>query len=284
MMSAALALTVAGCGARSALTDGGGPADAGPGEPPPDAAPSDCGPGVTDIYLLSMEHNLIRFSPSDLTFTTIGKVDCPLNASAYSMAVNRQGVAYVRYSDGELFRVSTLTAKCEPTGFVAGQGGFPMTFSMAFVADQGDPGETLFLAGMDFGTEGTPVLGTLDTATFTLSTVGKLDQPVGRLELTGTGDGRLVGFAPGAPGSHVFEIDKSSAAVQEDMTVYLDQIKFDAYAFAFWGGKYYIFSSSAPGGTVVHAYTPGEVEPSIVAQIDKATIVGAGVSTCAPLE
>ena len=63
------------------------------------------------------------------------------------MAVDRTGIAYVVFSpSGELFRVSTATAACEPTPFVSGQGGFSSTFGMGFSGDT-DGGETLYVAG-----------------------------------------------------------------------------------------------------------------------------------------
>jgi hypothetical protein len=319
---AASIVAVAACGARSSLredaprtTSDAGPDadDAGPDAddaadamdvmdapevfdaPPdvevfPDAAITDCqDAGTTYIYLVSSENALVRFYPPDLSFTTIGTIDCPTTtagATPFSMAVDRQGIAYVLFNDGELFRVSTLTASCKPTAFVAAQGGFPLGFGMGFSSNANDPGETLFVSGNDFSDGGSAkLLGSIDVFTFNLSTVGMYDKIIGNPELTGTADARLFGFGPGIPDSHLSELDKSNASVISDTLVQLNQNPQSAWAFAFWGGDFYFFTTAAVQGTTeVHRYTPGgSTSPPAVASIDL-TIVGAGVSTCAPSE
>jgi hypothetical protein len=202
----------------------------------------------------------------------------------FSMAVDRQGVAYVVFGDGELFRVSTLTASCKATGFVAEQNGFPPTFGMGFSANGNDPGETLYVAGALFDDAGTKSpLATIDTTTFALTTVSPFSQYIGDPELTGTADGRLFGFGPGLPDSHVAEIEKATAKIKSDVHLQLNQSAASSWAFAFWGGDFYFFTLDDSGATIVHRYTPGATTaPPAVASIDTAIIVGAGVSTCAP--
>jgi len=197
------------------------------------------------------------------------------------MAVDRDGIAYVLFSQGELFRVSTLTASCKPTGFVPGQNGFPTTFGMGFSSNANDPGETLYVAGDNFSASAT-ALGTIDVNTFNLSVVAPFVQPIGNPELTGTGDGRLFGFGPGSPNSHIAELDKTTAAIKSDTLIDLQQSQYTAWVFAFWGGDFYTFTSQAQGSSTVHKYTPGgSTTPPVVAKTAH-TIVGAGVSTCAP--
>jgi hypothetical protein len=197
------------------------------------------------------------------------------------MAVDRDGIAYVLFSQGEVFRISTLTASCKPTGFAPGQNGFPTTFGMGFSSNTNDPGETLYVAGDNFSGSAT-ALATIDVNTFNLSVVAPFTQAIGNPELTGTGDGRLFGFGPGSPNSHIAEIDKTTAAIKSDTLIDLQQSQFTAWAFAFWGGDFYTFTSQAQGSSVVHKYTPGgSTTPPLVAKTSH-TIVGAGVSTCAP--
>lgn len=289
LFAASIIAVAVSCGARSGLPldAPAAQADAGP-DAPPDVVVNSCADaGTSYIYLISSENALIRFNPPDLSFTTIGTIDCPSSgiAAPFSMAVDRQGVAYVLFSDGELFRVSTLTASCEFTSFVAQQGGFPLTFGMGFSSTPGGQDETLFVAGDDLDNPSAPsTLAILDTATFGLGPVGPLSSPITRLELTGTGDARLFGFSPTKPDSHLAEIDKATATVTSDVLLDLNQGDITSWAFAFWGGDFYFFTSEQPGLSVVHRYTPGgTTTPPAVAQIDL-TIVGAGVSTCAPSE
>lgn len=301
---AASIITVAACGARTGLRvderqedAGPEPLDAGPDirdaaeepdavDPFPDVSVVDCqDAGITYIYLISSENELLRFYPPDLSLTTIGTIDCPSASQPFSMAVDRQGVAYVLFADGEIFRVSTLTASCKPTSFVSDPGLFSVNFGMGFSANENDQGETLFIAGADLGNPGaTSTLGTIDPSKFKLSPIAPLSKPIGNPELTGTGDARLFAFGPDAPLSHFAEIDKATAQVKSDVLIDLQQTSISAWAFAFWGGDFYFFSSEQQGLSVVHKYTPGgSTTPPAVAQIGL-TIVGAGVSTCAPSE
>jgi hypothetical protein len=309
---AASIVAVAACGARSELrvapvsahTDAGPePIDAGPDtadapldvaeepdviDPFPDVGVVDCqDAGITYIYVITDSNELVRFYPPDLSFTSIGTIECPdTNGTPYSMAVDRQGVAYVVFSDGQLFRVSTLTASCKATGFVPQQNGFPPTFGMGFSSNAGDPGETLFVSGLADADAGTNAqLASIDTSTFELTNLGHFSQPIGDPELTGTKDARLFGFGPGVPDTHLSEIEKSTAEVKSDVLLQLGQSQQSAWAFAFWGGDFYFFTQNDQGITIVNRYTPGgPTQVPVVTTADGLIIVGAGVSTCAPSE
>jgi hypothetical protein len=264
--------------------------------------PLDCAEaGITYIYAVAQDNSVYSFYPTTGEFTFIGTIDCPapLGAEPFSMAVDHTGVAYVVFSnrtiengvqvilpgDGDIFRVSTKTAACEATPFVAGQHGF-RTFGMGFVAttdDAGVAGETLFVAGDE-----TSALATIDTKTFELTEVAPIGSaggmPVTMAELTGTGDGRLFGFfAPitnEAP-SFIVQIDPKTAQVTSN-TLLPDVVEGGGWAFGFWGGDFYTFTFPVDA-TVVTRYRPsdGTVVPVATAPLG-VEIVGAGVSTCAP--
>ena len=205
-------------------------------------------------------------------------------ATPYSMAVDRQGIAYVVYTDGELFRVSTLTASCKPTGFVVGQGGFSTEFGMGFSADVNDPGEKLFVAG-----NASMELANIDTTTFKVTPIGTFSSPIGEAELTGTGGGDLFAFGlvltNGMTSAlHLAHIDKATANVIGDAFVTLQSGSAQIYdwAFAYWGGDFYFFTSTDGNTSIVSRYHPGgPLALPTVATLSTA-IVGAGVSTCAP--
>ncbi|MEB2310736.1 MAG: hypothetical protein OZ921_10060 [Sorangiineae bacterium] len=252
---------------------------------PPDRPIIDCvDAGITYVYLISSENRLLRFYPPSASFHTIGNIACPAGgASPFSMAVDREGIAFVLYNDGELFRVSTLTASCERTGFVPGQQGFPSVFGMGFVANAEGGGETLYVAGTgSVGSGGPAELARVEPATFELTRVGQLDRIIGDPELTGTGEGNLYAFAPGSPRAHLSELEPTRAAVRDDTLLDLGSGDISAWAFAFWGGDFYFFTSKTTGESEVNRYTPGgTTTPPVIARTDT-TIVGAGVSTCAP--
>jgi hypothetical protein len=152
---------------------------------------------------------------------------------------------------------------------------------MGFSSNTNDEGETLFVAGDYFANS----LAIIDQQTFALRIVGDFSPSIGNVEFTGTGDARLFGFAAPQIGdlrAHLLEIDKSTAAVLSAVTLDMGATHRVAFAFAFWGGDFYFFTSEAKGSSQVHRYSPGgSTTPDLIAEID-VTIVGAGVSTCAP--
>ena len=202
------------------------------------------------------------------------------------MAVDRKGTAYVVFTpDGELFRVSTATASCQSTSFKAGQGGFSTEFGMGFSADVNDPAERLFVAGT-FSME----LATIDTNNFQLTQLGTFSIPIGEAELTGTGGGDLYAFGLVVDGGmtsalHLAHIDKGTAKVLADafVTVESGTAQIFDWAFAYWGGDFYFFTSTDGVQTIVSQYHPGgpQMLPKWTTLLTTA-VVGAGVSTCAP--
>jgi hypothetical protein len=253
--------------------------------PPIDVTPpppfNDCPDAAsTFVYVITSNYTLMSFYPPTATFTTIGQIVCPSSSTPFSMAVDRTGVAYIVFQDGQLFRVSTATAACIPTPFVAGQHGFAPEFGMGFSHDSTGTGETLYVAsGTSTGASGQPQLATIDTKTFALHIVGSFNPSIDNAELTGTGAGDLYGFHATPTGSGIAQIDKTNAQVFADSPL-PGVMQGSGWAFAFWGGDFYTFTAPS-GGTVVTRFRPSDGSIAQVTQIAD-TVVGAGVSTCAP--
>ena len=233
--------------------------------------------GSTQIYLITSQNTLLAFYPPTLNFTTIGPINCPgaNGQTPFSMGVERSGTAYSVFTDGRLFRVSTANAACQATPFVAGQQGYT-TFGMGYAGDQ--LGEKLYVSDNTNGKG----LASIDTTNFKLSFVGPFlpSLPL-RCEMTGTGNNELFAYCINANGTGgtVAQIDRATAQVVAASSVKVGTNS-DAFAFAFWGGDFYMFNS--PGGaTSVTRYDPVLKTETVVAT-HPSTIVGAGVSTCAP--
>ena len=246
--------------------------------PPPDLCQD---AGITYIYVVTRENELQHFYPPTRSFASNGALSCPAGGTPFSMAVDRAGIAYVLFSDNTLTRVDPAAMSCTDTGFATMQPGFDMNFGMGYSADTTGPGETLYVAAA-----GAPdQLAQVDTTTFGLSVLGTFSSAIGEAELTGTGDGKLYAFGidNGTGSTHLAEIDKTNAAVLSDVTLPISAVGISAWAFAFWGGKFYFFTAVGAAGTTVSEYDPvtGAFDPSY-ATSDQG-IVGAGVSTCAPL-
>ena len=249
----------------------------------PDAHVKDCTEeGITYIYVVTSENELLRYNPPAAAFSTIGLVSCPTPSNPFSMAVDRAGAAYVVFHTGELFKVSTINAGCKPTSFQWRDTGFPL-FGMAFATDEKGSDETLFIAESNFEPRPSKGFGALDTATFDFKFIGSFGKSLGNaVEFTGTGDGRLFGLFIDSEGGvcHIAEVDKKTGAIQSDALLDFG-VAPSSFAFAFWGGDFYVFHSESQGPTKVTRYRPLDGSLLDVAMLPT-HVVGVGVSTCAP--
>ncbi|MCA9589283.1 MAG: hypothetical protein KC657_28425 [Myxococcales bacterium] len=264
----------------------GTPKDPGLGTGTPGVGADGCAEAARLVYVVSDADTLYAFRPSEARFDPVGKLACPAGAATpNSMAVDRSGTAWVNYSDGSLFKVSTKDARCEATSYKAGQGGF-VKFGMAFATNgSGSRDETLYVVGIDTGDRGKG-LAKIDLSTMTLSTIGDFSGVLtGRgAELTGTGDGRLFGFFTTKPSATLAAIDAARGATSEDRT--LSGVSTGvAWAFSFWGGDFWFYTSDGSStSSVTRLKTSSDRSIGVVKQDVGFTIVGAGVSTCAPTE
>jgi hypothetical protein len=269
----------------AARDSGSVPGDAGPGDS--GSAADECADRARWIYLVDSDRTLIRFEPDTLELTEIGELQCDADfgVGPFSMSVDRDARAWVLYRDGTLKHVSTEDASCETTSFEPGQHGFDL-FGMGFTTDSdGSQNETLFVSGgseSQIGT-GSSTLGAIDDETLELEPIGGLP---GWPELTGNADGALWGFFPDTSPPSVRRIDKTDADTPEVFD--LDQLASmhtGAWAFAFWGGRFYIFLKRlSDPSTKVWRLDPETGELMEVVENTGYRIVGAGVSTCAPVE
>lgn len=251
-----------------------------------DANRTDCPDAdSTLVYVVTTENELFSFYPVDGSFKFISKIACPAppGETPFSMAVDRKGVAYVEFTDQRIYRVSTATGACIGTAYQPNQQGFG-NFGMGYATNDVGPTETLFVAGTrDQNMTASPGLARIDTNTFQLTKVGNFVPDIARAELSGTGDGRLYAFYTkginNGPPSYIGEIDTNTAAVVAE-TPFPTVDQGNGWAFAFWGGDFYMFTAPG-GGSDVTRYRPTDNSVTVVATLPT-RIVGAGVSTCAP--
>lgn len=250
----------------------------------------ECAEDTKDIFVISEENALYSFHPPTLAFKQIGLLKCPTGgATPTSMAVDRTGIAWVRHTDGSVWKVSTRDLSCEPTKFTppeTSDGSF-FKFGMGFAtASKGGSAEELFVS--DNGGAG---LAKIDTSTMTMRLVGPYTgELAGKTsELTGTGDGKLYGFFVTSP-AQIAEISKGTGEILGTTTL-KDTYAGTAWAFSFYGGDFYVYTHSAGnnggpplagGGSDVTRFRPSTGEVSVVKPKVGFKIVGAGVSTCAP--
>jgi len=151
--------------------------DAGPERPT-------CSEASKLVYVLSSTYDLYAFTPSTITLKRIGRLACPdpgtdvatgTTASPNAMTIDRHGAAWVSYTSGKLFKVSTADASCQATTFVPGQSGV-FKFGMAFSTNggAGTKSESLYIVGIRDTTSGVvgQGLATIDLSTMKLRTIG----------------------------------------------------------------------------------------------------------------
>jgi hypothetical protein len=259
--------------------------DAGVCKPDPAQGCTEAG---KQIFLVTEGKTLLRFEPETLNIVIIGTLNCPApwGESPYSMSVDRNSNAWVLYSDGSLWQVSTEDASCQATAFLPNQLGFEL-FGMGFSTDAPNTtDETLYIAGGDYFDllYGDATLGSISLDSMAVKQLAAF-APGSRLpELTGTREAELWGFFPQTTPPRVARIDKTNAS--QSLKIDLPSQFFanvNAWAFAHWGGDFFIFFKSdfdvassiwkvsgANGQLTQEVVNTGHV------------ITGAGVSTCAP--
>ncbi len=230
------------------------------------------------IYVVEEDGTFAGFDPNTLQYINIAQLDCPGSAGPFSMAVDQQAVAWVEDMDGQIFRVDTGTGACAATSFTPGQGGFD-TFGMGFSFDPLTGLDTLFIAGGTFLNAGPTELGTISFPDLRVHDVGPVS--IGWPELTGTGDGQLWGFVPAEGSSsgvaEVAQIDPQTGATLQEW-VYPQITDSGGWAMKFFGGSFWIFI-----GNSVYAVSRDTEALRVALQGTSPEVVGAGVSTCAPL-
>lgn len=244
--------------------------------PEEDPAPEDDCEGTSDlIYVIEKDREtLSTFDPVSGGLTQLGALDCDSWGTPASMGVARDGIAYVRYSDNEVFAVDLDTLACTSTSFSdsSGFGSFGMGFATQSASTWRD---SLFVANSG-------QLGRIDPSTWQLTLLGALPS---QGELTGTGAGELFAVLPLESPLKVVELDQATGSVADTISVgtTLDISNLDTFAFAAWDGDFYLFTRMYGMGssTAVHRIDRSGGIELVVAELG-INVVGAGVSTCAP--
>jgi hypothetical protein len=264
-------------------------ADGGDLDSDADTGGSDCNELEKLVYVIDDGGALYSFdpqAPAEDAFNLIATLSCPSGGEPFSMGVSREGFAYVLFWTGSpmgmcigMNKIEIETGECLGlTSFDCFTGGFGM-FGMGYVTDGPDTNaETLYIGNAD----SPAIFGTLEPESGEIAELGYMysEGP----EFTGNSLGELWGFFPEANPPRVMNIDKESGfpLEQYEITEILGGLGPAAWAFAHWGGDFYIFYKDLnEDSTSVYRLADGEVTVHL-ASIGM-TVVGAGVSTCAPV-
>jgi hypothetical protein len=275
-------------------------------QPPPD----NCSEAAKLVYLVADNGHMLSFDPktSPPTLTDLGALNsCPVAAGEqpFSMGVDRNAIAWVLAAKSDpltgtqtgsgLYRVDINNGlQCSKSAMAMNQQGFNL-FGMGFVTNsQGSTLDTLHVAGGDGPGSGVGSrLGTVDMTSFVVTPGNTL---TGWPELTGNSKAELWGFYPDATSPKIAKIDKASGAESPIYPLASLAGEPRAWAFAFWGGDFWVFlqkglsetqttvyqvaggANGPPAGQVVNQWLTSALQGG-----SAFTVVGAGVSTCAPI-
>jgi len=238
------------------------------------------------IYVIDRNGVLFSFDPKKLPedpFRRVATLECDTSSTVNSMAVDRVGIAWLGYHNGKIHRASIIDGHCSAS--IGAPRGAPKTFGMGFVTDGPKTNtERLFLAGGpdDMHPRSLAKLDLLSPPP-TWSPVAPITIEGDHPELTGTGDGRVYAYFPSPGRGFVQELDRRTAKpVGTRWNLEGDAGHVSAYAFAQWGGVFYVFTT-ADGKSSVRAIHMKSGKQEVVRDGLPNVIVGAGVSTCAPL-
>ena len=262
----------------------------------PGGSSQGCTADTKYVYVVDSDNTMYRFDPAINTkaaFSSLGKLACNAGSGTpNSMTVGRDGFAYVAYGHDDfnsadfwgcdgIFKVSIKDGSCVgKTAFKCGSAGFKK-FGMGFSTDTAG-GEAVGLYICD--NLNAPALGLLDLAAGTAAKKGNLP---GIAEFTGNGKGELWGFFPGDSPPTISQVNKANGAILTSISA--GQLppfgSSGAFAFAYWGGAFYIFYMTEPTDTSTNVWKLG-TDGKLTKYISNTNlrIVGAGVSTCAPVE
>ena len=256
--------------------------------------------GVDLVYVVSQQNDFLSFDPRLLPgdpFRLIGRLQCPTTrgtiqnppgtVSPFSMSVDRDGKAWVLYTSGEVFNVSLQNAACTATAYVPEAGNMAL-FGMGFVSDSpGADTEKLWISGGGNNADPGGRLASVDThgMMYTPQIAGTMTASSDySCELTGTGDAKMYGFFPNlATPAFVQEIGRNGALTGQKLNLGTAGLgaEVNAWAFAQCGGKFFVFVTS-DGNSTVRSIDRASGAYQLISSNLPYTIVGAGVSTCAP--
>lgn len=256
---------------------------------------NNCATGTQLIYVVDDSNDFLSFDPTTNTFTKLGVLSC--NASSawpgfgggqafpFSMSVSRAGNAWVLYSSGQIFKVPISDpTQCTDSGFTPGTSGYQL-MGMGFVATSpGAQTEHLYIAGGKAGRlNASGNIGYIDPATLNVTPVGTFTATMYGPELTGTGGAKLYAYFPDITNTRVAELDPTNGTELQSWKLPSLTGQVNAWAFAHWGGRFYIFVTVGSNSQVLMLDPTNNGQVTTIKQNLPYTIVGAGVSTCAPV-
>jgi hypothetical protein len=205
-----------------------------------------------------------------------------------SMSVDRLGFVWALYSSGEIFRIDPATLACVNTGYAPAQTANWKLFNMAFAGPVTANEQSLYVSGGSVDIASVGNLGKIDPVALTVQTIGVLGGAADfSVPLAGVGTVELFGLYPAISATtYLRQIDRTTGAVVgTPLAVPGFTGTPTAWAFAHWGGKFWVFVTSDHGsGPISSLYSVDRLTGSQQNELTNLafTPTSAGSSTCVP--
>ena len=264
-----------------------------------DAAAADAAPPCTadSIYLVVASptargnpYSLEAFHPATASTTTLGQLVCSPNPGVdgviNALAVDRSGTLYV--ASDQLW-VSRIDASgdgfvCEPS---IAKEDFIFAYGISFVGGLAEEEQLFVISDLLAAPSSSNPLGILDLDSGAVRYVNDGGTTGVFSGLTGTGDGRLFGM--GYPPQSIDQINPTTGSIAQSFRLppaLSQSLVMVSAPLAFWAGDFYafpwVFPDGGPGYSSIVRFHPADGTAEAVASAD-GVVVGAAVSTCAPL-
>lgn len=174
----------------------------------PIAARDDCAQGAEKVYVLDDQARVHLFEPDarpEDRFRLVTTARCDDGSGPQTMSLDRQGVAWLLYTSGKLYKVALSGGACEATGYA--HPGAAGVLGMSFTAAAPGEGsahapERLFVSSVDKG------LIQVELPSLNARVLGPM--PLG--ELAGGPDGLLFHYEPES--GALSEVDPATRALR----------------------------------------------------------------------
>lgn len=261
-----------------------------------------CGSLTRPIYAFDTSNALLRFDPTLIGSQTapiqsLGVPNCNVGSpllgwtggkSVISMSVDRMGSVWALYSSGEIFTINPATLACANTGYVPAQTADWKLFNMAFAGAVAGNEQSVYVSGGSVDLASVGNLGKIDPVALTVQTIGALGGTANfSVPLAGVGTSDLFGLYPAISSTtYLRQIDRATGAVVgSPLAVPGFGANTSAWAFAHWGGKFWIFVTNDNGTMpITTLYSVDRVTGAQQGELANLpfTPTSAGSSTCVP--
>ena len=202
-----------------------------PDEQTSDTPDDDCLDTITHIYAIDEDQPdyLYGYDPENNIFELLGEIDCSPFGQPISLAVARNGYAYIQFSNQSMYRLDLRDFSCAESNYsAAGLGTFGLGFTSSSTQHWN---ETLFLSRSD-------QLMSVDVLTWQTQELGSMPS---KSKLTGNSNGELWALLYEEDPMTLSRLNKTNAQIEAYISLsFTYSSNIDNITAEYWGGSFYV--------------------------------------------